>query len=849
MTATYRFGNAELQPALGRLRVDGADAALGSRAFDLLVALVERRGRLVTKAELLDLVWPHLVVEENNLQVQVANLRRLIGARAITTVPGRGYRFDTDVTVIEGPGGTSVTPAHEDTRTARVGDALASAARPGVVAPPLRQVLVGRDDDLAALEALWRDRALLTISGPGGVGKTRVAQALAAREGAAWVDLAVVTDPALVGHAFAHALGVTLMAHDDPLDAICTALRGRSIRLVVDNAEHLVDAVARALQRLREAVPELRALVTSQQPLHIADEQVYRLGALALPEPDTRRAEQALDSPAVALFCARAAAVDPRFRLDDAHVPAIVQVCRRLDGLPLALELAAARLPLLGADALLRHLDARLELLVRGNRDAPARQQTLRATLEWSHGLLAADEQVTFRRLGVLVGGASLSIAQRVAGEGDRDWQVVDRLGTLVDRSLVQADGDPEPRLSLMESAREFALERLRATGELDAACARHAAAMRALADTAYEDFWVLADAELVVRYTPELDNWRAALVWSREHEPETYVGITGSLMPLLRHLSLIGEALGYLQVAHSRVHAGMASGVRARLALGHAMLDNDDAASGEAAVELNRAAGDTRGTMLSLYYLCVASGTSLERVRTVVTGARALLDPAWPPKLHEIHARIVEELMSREGRHRDLVQLLERRAAACAARGHVDMETTALMSRVVALYASGDVDGAITLGHAVCQRCASLHIHFRLAWMQAHTFTAMLTRPQPDLDAARELARSFAALDATLGWRRAPDAVDGFALLAALEGRLDDALTLCAHADALYEEKRAQRDPISAAARALVATLVGRLPRASGRQAHHADAVLSIADAARLALWPTADEARTAGS
>jgi predicted ATPase/class 3 adenylate cyclase len=754
--------------------------------------------------------------------------------------PVRVYALATDDDRTAGSGGPPIS-----TRPAP-----GAAPMQSIPAPP-RTALIGRDAELEALEELAATHRLITIAGPGGSGKTRLAKALMARSAgqagsdapSAWVDLSVVTEAADIGVALAAALNVTLVPEVDPLGTVEAAVRDRHLRLVVDNAEHLVEAVAAVVHRLLDAAPALTLIVTSQQPLHVAGEHVLRLGGLAVAAADAEL-DVARASPAVALLCERAAATDARFRLDATNVGAIVAVCRRLDGLPLALELAAARLPLLGPEALLRHLDARLELLTVGNRGAPSRQQTLRATLEWSHGLLGAAEQAVFRRLAVCAGGCTLEVARQVAVEGPpapatdgADWAFVDRLGALVDRSLVNANGSPEPRYSLAESARAYAWERLREAGELDATRDRHVAAQRALLEHAFEDFWALDDRAFMARYAPDLDNLRTALARSRTHDPEAHVSMVGAAVPLFRHLSLIREGVAALRQAATLVRSDMPAAVRARFHYANAMLGGGGATAAQAAIDASREAGDARGEYLAMYWLSTDGQASIETLRRLVDGSRRIESPAWPPKVHAIGMAIAEQLAFREGRHDAAAAALDRRIALCEAAGAEDMGTSCRMYRVLALFGAGDVPGAVDEGHAVIDRCLRLGNNYRLSCMQATTFSAMLLLEPPDLAAVRALATAFVTLEGTLAWTHVRDCADGFALIAALEGRLEDAARLAGFAAQVHRED--PRDPVSEAARGRVEALFDAAGTDTARliAARAEGASLVPEAAARLAL------------
>ena len=468
--------------------IDGTPAKIGARAFDVLLALVERRERVVPKRELMDLVWPKLVVEEGNLLVHMVALRKLLGPRAIATIPGRGYRFALPIDAVIGDRSAESAPPSAAIRGNLPASPRAVRSRAG----PGRQC-----------DALLREHAVVSIVGAGGIGKTRLALAAAAAarfelpDGRWWVELAPINEGAQVPSSIAGALGMQLPAGRPPQEALAMALASKSLLLVLDNCEHLADDIAPLIDLLRARAPNVRLLVTSQESLKCRDEQVYRLGALAVPA--SAQLEEATEFGAVALFVERAHAVDSRFRLANDNVEVVVDICRRLDGIPLAIELAAARVPLLGVHGLHARLNQMFNVLTGGTRMKLRRHQTLRAALEWSHGLLSADEQTVFRRLGVFAGGFTLELAQQIVDDEHIDqWLVLDLLGHLVDKSLVIADGEAEPRYRLLETTRAFALEQLGAAGESEAMLRRHAQVICELMASIDANFWNLSPAEHV---------------------------------------------------------------------------------------------------------------------------------------------------------------------------------------------------------------------------------------------------------------------------------------------------------------------------------------------------------------
>jgi predicted ATPase/DNA-binding CsgD family transcriptional regulator len=404
--------------------------------------------------------------------------------------------------------------------------------------------LIGRESEIAQARArlLRPEVRLLTFIGPGGTGKTRLAVAVAASladafvDGVHFVDLSPIRDPALVHVPIAQALGIRDAGDQPLLDTLRLSLQSRQLLLVLDNFEQVI-AAAPLVADLLTACPAVKIAVTSREPLHLSWEHVWPVASLALPPVDLL-AELSLiaQSPAVILFVERARAHRPDFALTDANARTVADICIRLDGLPLAIELAAARVPLLPLAAIQARLQQRLQLLTRGPRDAPVRHQTLRAAVAWSYDLLDQAEQAAFRRLAVFVGGFTLEAALAVCAAAEPGGDstspsstMVDLLQSLVDKSLILLDATSagEPRFRLLETIREFGLEQLSKSGELDPVQAYHARYFLALARSE-DDLWLLwerAEATWLDRLEADHDNLRAVLQWSLAVPDRTELG------------------------------------------------------------------------------------------------------------------------------------------------------------------------------------------------------------------------------------------------------------------------------------------------------------------------------------
>jgi predicted ATPase/DNA-binding winged helix-turn-helix (wHTH) protein len=536
--AGCRFGRFELDTVARRVLADGRPLAVGGRAFDLLVLLVQRAPHPVPGDELQRAVWPGRQVADSNVRVQVTALRKLLGDDVIEHQPTRGYRL---------------TLAVEDGQVAAPAPPPVPGNLPGHLPP-----LFDRARERAELGAQLHGQARLTIAGPAGVGKTVLALALAHDRRAAhadgvwWIDLAPLGTAAQVAERIGTVLGLSAGDETAPLDAVARALAADDRLLVLDNAEHLAGPVAQLADALLRQAPRVALLATSRLSLKFAGEQVHRLGALSLPAAPGLAA--ARRSGALALFEARARRADPAFALTDNNVGAVAEVCRQLDGVALAIELAAARVPLLGVAGLRDRLVDRLRLLTSREPDARGQPQALQTALDWSHGLLPPREQAVLRRLGVFAGSFALETVQAVlCGLPASDapgaplldhWAVLDALNLLLDHSLLMPvpgtqQGAAPARCTLHESVRLYARERLAAHAEQPLLQQRHARALLArvtgrpgLAGDADD-----RDRDCMAQLLDDADhdNLRAAWAWAAEHDIDLAMRLVNEANAYLR--------------------------------------------------------------------------------------------------------------------------------------------------------------------------------------------------------------------------------------------------------------------------------------------------------------------------
>jgi predicted ATPase len=515
-------------------------------------------------------VWPDRVVEENNLPAQISVLRGVFGADRdlIRTVAGRGYQFTGEI------------------RASAATVAGSPPSRMTNLPEPVSE-LIGREAELGKVAALTAEHRLVSLVGAGGIGKTRlgleVARLLMPRfpDGVFLAELGPLSRPELVAATVARALGLTHVAGTVSPEAVAAAVGTKKLLLVIDNCEHVIEAAASMAEALLRATPNASVLATSRELLRASGEYVHRVPPLDVPAEDTQDMEDVFRYGAIRLFVSRARAAEPRYVAEGPVAAATVAICRRLDGIPLAIELAATRVVGFGVDGVAAHLDDRFRLLTGGSRTALPRHQTMRATLDWSFELLSESDRVVLRRLGIFVRAFTLDAASAVAAGVDIPASEVEgSVANLVGKSLLSADvGGAIAHYRLLETTRAYAREKLIESAEVDAFARRHAEYHRDLFQHAEAEVETRPTAEWLAAYRPYIDDLRAALDWALSPSGDVGVGValTAATVPLWTHLSLLTECRARVEQAIAslgdQVPSDPRRDMRLYLALGHALL------------------------------------------------------------------------------------------------------------------------------------------------------------------------------------------------------------------------------------------------------------------------------------
>jgi predicted ATPase/DNA-binding winged helix-turn-helix (wHTH) protein len=547
-----RFGPFELSIGERVLRRDGQVRPLGDRALDILIYLVERPGEVIAKQELIDHVWSDVTVEEGSLRVHVAAIRKALGDgqfgnRYIANIKGRGYSFVGTVVPFAGS-----TESGKDK----------SSGQGRLPVRPL--MMIGRETVIREVSHKLRDERFVTLLGPGGIGKTTIALAVgraAAEEFGGevyFVDLEGLTDPRHVEAAVATSLGLPLKSKDPGLELV-DLVRSRKLLLILDSCEHVIEAVALLAEQLYQETEQVYLLTTSRELLKVEGEHCCRVLPLDFPPDGSEQTAKAvLQYPAVQLFVQRVSARDGTFVLTDEEAPFVAEICRKLDGLPLAIELAAGQVAALGIKGTVARLVSRLELLRLSHRTAVPRHRTLRATLDRSYDLLSDMERIVFRRIALFVGHFTLEAAQGVAGDpGSGTSDIVDAIAGLFEKSLLETLFDQgQPQYRFLHTTRAYALGKLEEHAEVDLISVQHAQYVAEQLESERTTILALPKAERFTIYSGQLSNVRAALEWSfgPHGDDEVATRLAAASMPLFIELSLLIECQGWAERAVARL-------------------------------------------------------------------------------------------------------------------------------------------------------------------------------------------------------------------------------------------------------------------------------------------------------
>ena len=832
----FRFGPYRLEVDRGLLH-DGELLPVGQRALAILAVLVASPGRLVTKDELMDAVWAEITVEDSNLTTQIWSLRRALGDvtrpyRWIVTIPGRGYRF---VGVVE------AEPA-----------ALPEAAEIPPVAsnlPAPMTRLFGREADIASLRGLLEQHRLVTLQGPGGIGKTRLAVETARLlapdfpGGIVFVDLAVLRDGGLVATAAARALGVSLRGDTPPLDAVIRSVGGTKLLIVLDNCEHVADAAASFAEALLAAAPLVHILATSRERLACAGEQLVVLAPLAVPAGAVTGAAAALEAAAVALLVDRVQAVDLHFALSDEQAAVAGAICRKLDGLPLAIEMVGAWIPVFDLAGVAARLEASLPS--GGLRTAPARHRSLDAALDWSHALLGYEERLVLRRLAVFPGAFTLEAAETVVGDAELPKrQVADILIALQRKSLVtMVMIDAAPAFRLLETTRAYAQGKLAAAGEAGARHLAHARFVATLMLQALADWEVTADQVWIDRYGPALDDVRAALDWALAPGGERELGLAvlGRSWPLWSMLSLQSEGRRRVAAALQSLGPETPPVLEAPLQLAHGIFTAERAfetgrAAFRRAADLFRVSGDRHATGLALGGLgqLLAMYEQIEEAVAALTEARSLLADSGRQKLLASCAIAFALTHAAAGDWAEARREYEMAAALYGSIGADRLLAATLLNLADAMWMQGDLDSAVSTGRRAVDQARLSRSYSQLGSTLANLAGILVARG--DLAEALVIAREAMPLNRDDDY--ATPLLDHLSALAGKTGRHEAAARLRGYIDAVLQRGGNFRQPNERRAiDALDESLAAALPAAELARLRELGSLMNEEQAVALAL------------
>jgi predicted ATPase/DNA-binding winged helix-turn-helix (wHTH) protein len=792
--ATFSFGRFQVLPHRRELLADGQPLKLGGRAYDVLMTLIEARGAVVSKDALMARVWPDRIVEENALQVQMSALRAALGPdrELVRTVSGRGYQFTGELRRL----------VADKVERAVVAEAAAEPRppHPPTNLPELVSELIGRDDELRDVVSLASSHRLVTLTGPGGIGKTRLALAVAREllpefaDGVWLAELAPLSDPSLVPATVAAAVGMEPGTSAAGPEHVARVLSGKPLLLVLDNCEHVVDAAAAMAEAVLRAGSVARIIATSREPLRVEGERVYPVPPLTVPAEDLQDGVDFLRYGAARLFLDRVRAAEPRFALDRRVEAVIASICRQLDGIPLAIELAAARAAALGIEGLAARLNDRFRVLTGGRRTAMPRHRTLRATLDWSFDLLPESERVVLRRLSIFAGLFSLESASAVvAGAGLTPSDVIEGVANLVAKSLVAANAEESgARYSLLDTTRAYALEKLRESGEREALARRHAEYFRDLFERAEAEWERQPTPEWLAGYRLRIDNLRAALDWAFAPGGDTSVGVAlaANAVPLWLELSLLTECRNWTGKAVACLgpgDRGTRSEMLLQAALGFSLmvttaLTSNARAALMRALEIAERLQDADYQLRTLTGLCTFRlrfgdfRGGLELARRCEAIAREIMDPAAVPTADRLLGVALSFLADYPAARTHLQRAVDEAPAGSrrgyAARFGTDHRANALDFLAIVLWQQGFPEQALRTSRASIEEARRVDHPISLC-LALFIGGGVIARRVGDLDTTRRLITEL--LDQAERYSLAPYRAFGLGVNGLLTARRGD--------------------------------------------------------------------------
>jgi predicted ATPase/DNA-binding winged helix-turn-helix (wHTH) protein len=769
-SAVYAFGGWEVDLSRRELRLRGTPVALGSRAFEIIEVLVRADGELINKYDLMQRVWPGAIVEENTLQFHISAVRKALGADRdlLKTVSGRGYRLTGGWT-----SGNECDTARPEAIASRERDKPRETNLPLSAAP-----LVGRSTALEELAKALSLHRVVTLTGPGGIGKSVLAMETGRTVLPSFggdcrlVELASLTDANLVPSALCRALGLRVGGDEISFEAVAQAIGRRKLLIILDNCEHVIEAVADLTETIIRRCPNTSVLATSREVLRVEGEYVYRVQPLDVPPDSVEGMSGVHEYSAVQLFLARMKTLEPELaEASREDLAAIADICRRLDGIPLAIEFAAARSVTLGVEQVGRGLDDRFRLLTGGRRTALARHQTLRGTLDWSYELLPEQERHLLRRLAIFVAGFTLDAAIHVVRDANLDAsKVMEGIANLVAKSLVVVSGSlSSRRWRLLETIRAYALEKATEAGEVELAARYHAEYFQRALTPAFEGEQPKLGIHDLDGCSQEIDNVRAALDWSFSEKGNRGIGasLTAAYIPVWLHLVMMGECrdrtrqaldgLDSASLPDQRLQMYLSLGLGTSLVFMMGRVEETRSALNEAlriAESLDNADASLRA-LWALWMLEFNIGESHAAQHTAeqfCSIARRKDDPANTL----VGDRLVGASLQYQGRQSEARPHFQRVLQVCIEMGeqpdavwfHYDQRTLARSMLARVLWLEGHLDQAIQEADKSIEdaRAAArgLSLPYTLAWT---TYPIMLMTG--NLDAAENATRTLLAIAA----------------------------------------------------------------------------------------------------